>query len=136
KDDRFRFKHFESAALPVVTERTSDAITVLEQGDNRMFHVDLNSLVNPPILEGADQFQAGTIANVSESRIAMTAEIALQNSSVRGAIEDGTPRFKFTNAFRRFLCMQFSHSPVVDVLAAAHCVGEMNLPIVAIVDVR
>lgn len=31
--------------------------------------------------------------------------------------------------------MEFRHAPVVYVLAAAHCVGETDLPIVAVVDI-
>ena len=39
------------------------------------------------------------------------------------------------DAIRGFLGVQFRHPPVVDVLAAAHRVGEMDLPAVAVVDV-
>jgi hypothetical protein len=35
----------------------------------------------------------------------------------------------------RFLGVQLGHAPVVDVLAAAHRVGEVHLPVVAVVDV-
>jgi hypothetical protein len=32
--------------------------------------------------------------------------------------------------------VQLSHSPIVDVLAPAHGIGEMNFPVIAIVDIR
>src|SRR6476660_9947275 len=72
---------------------------------------------------------------MSEARIAMTAKIALKNSTIRSTIEDRPPAFQFADAFGRFLGMQFSHAPVVDVLAAAHRVGKVHLPIVALIDV-
>ena len=51
------------------------------------------------------------------------------------AIEERAPRLELAHAVRRFLGVQLGHPPVVDVLAAAHRVGEVHLPAVAIVDV-
>ena len=51
------------------------------------------------------------------------------------AIEDRAPRFELADAVGRFLRVQLGHAPVVDVLAAAHRVGEVDLPVVAVVDV-
>ncbi len=45
------------------------------------------------------------------------------------------PRLELAHAVGRFLGVQLRHAPVVDVLAAAHRVGEMDLPAVAVVDV-
>ena len=64
----------------------------------------------------------------------MAAKIALKNSTVHSSIEDRPPAFQFADAFGRLLGMQFSHAPVVDVLAAAHRVGKVNLPIIALID--
>ena len=72
---------------------------------------------------------------MGEARIAVAAKIALENSTVPSPIEDRAPAFQFADAFGRFLGMQFSHAPVVDILAPAHCVGKMNLPIIAFIDV-
>src|SRR5687767_8293777 len=66
----------------------------------------------------------------------MSAKISLQDLAVVRPVKDGSPRFQFSYTIRRFLCMQLGHSPVVYVLAAAHRVGKMDLPIVAVVDVR
>ena len=65
----------------------------------------------------------------------MTAEIALRNLAFLGAIEDRAPRLEFVHARRGFLGVEFGHAPVVDVLAAAHGVGEMDFPAIAIIDI-
>ena len=87
------------------------------------------------VLERANHFQACAIADVGESRIAVAAEIALKNFSVGRAVEYRAPGFEFTDAVGGFLCMQFGHAPVVDVLAAAHRVSEVHFPVVAVIHV-
>jgi hypothetical protein len=57
---------------------------------------------------------------VRETRVAVTAEVALKDLAVFRSIEDRAPGFQFSYTVRRFLRVQLSHSPVVDVLAAAH----------------
>ncbi len=91
--------------------------------------------MNAVILQGADQFQAGAIAHMSQSRIAVTAEIALQNFPVCRTVEYCAPALKFPNPVGGFLGVQFGHSPVVHVLAAAHRVGKMDFPVVTVIDV-
>ena len=87
------------------------------------------------ILQRPDQLEAGAIADVREARIAMPAEVALQDAAVRRAVEDGAVALQLAHAIRRFPGVQLRHPPVVHVLAAAHRVGEVDLPVVAIVDV-
>src|SRR5215203_7181298 len=65
----------------------------------------------------------------------MTAEISLQDLSIFGAIENCAPCFQFANTIRGLFRVQLRHPPAVYVLAAAHRVGEMDFPIVAIIDV-
>src|SRR5262249_7742588 len=84
----------------------------------------------------ADHLEPGTIADVREARVAVSAEVALEDPAVVRAIEERAPRLELAYAIRRLLRVQFGVSPVVDVLAAAHGVGEMHPPVVAIVDVR
>ena len=91
--------------------------------------------MNAVILQRADQFQARAVADVREARITMAAEIALRNFSFLRAVKHRAPGFEFVDARRRFLRVQFGHAPVVDVLAAAHRVGEMDFPVVAVVHV-
>ena len=73
---------------------------------------------------------------MSEARIFVAAKISLQNPAVFRAIENRAPRFQFAHAIGRFFRVQFRHAPLIDVLAAAHRVGEMHFPIVAIIDIR
>src|SRR4029450_6402022 len=96
---------------------------------------DVDAWMHAVVVQRPDWLEARPVAHMGEARIAMAAKIALKNSTVRSAIEDRPPAFQFADAFGRFLGMQFSHAPVVDVLAAAHCVGKVHLPIVALIDV-
>ena len=128
-------KDDEAAVLAIVAEGAADAVAVLEQADDRAFHVDFDALVDAVVLQGADHFQAGAIADVGQARIAVAAEVALQDAAVLGAVEDGAPGFELADAVRRFLGVQLGHAPVVDVLPAAHGVGEVDLPVVAVIDV-
>src|SRR5260370_37559913 len=91
--------------------------------------------MNSVVLEDADHPEAGAIADVGEARISMAAEVALENFAVLGAIECGAPCLELADSFGGLLGVQLGHPPVVHVLAAAHRVGEMNSPIIAIVDV-
>ena len=125
----------EEALLAVVSTGAGDAARVHQQAEHGALHVDLHAAVNAVILEGADHLQAGAITDVGQARILMAAEVPLQNPPVLGAVEERAPRFEFAHAFRRFLGVQLRHAPVVEVLAATHGIGEMNAPVVAIVDV-
>ena len=133
--DRLRAEHLEAAALALVAERAGDAVAVLEQRDDRALHVHVDALMDAVILQRADHLEAGAVADVGEPRIAVAAEVALEDAAVLGAIEDRAPRLELADAVGRFLRVQLRHAPVVDVLAAAHRVGEVDLPVVAVVDV-
>ena len=98
-------------------------------------HVEIDALMDAVILQRADHFEARAVAHVRQARVAMAAEIALQNFPVLGAIEHRAPGFQFAHARRRFLGVQLGHARIVQILAAAHGVGEMDAPVVAIVDV-
>ena len=87
------------------------------------------------VLQRADHFQAGAIADMRQPRIFVAAEISLQNAPVFRAIEDRAPGFEFAHAIGRFLGVQLRHAPIIDVLPAAHGVGEMHFPVVAIIDI-
>src|SRR5437016_11398982 len=74
--DRFGAENLEASALAFIAESADYTVAIFQQGKNRMFHVHIDSLMNPVILKRADHFQAGAIANVRKSRIFMTAEIS------------------------------------------------------------
>ena len=135
KHDRFRAKNFESPALAIVTERARDSVAVLKKREDAHLHVNFDSAVNTVVLQCANHFQTSPIAYVREPWIFVAAEISLQNPPILCSIEHCAPRFKFADTRGCFLGMQFGHAPIVDVLAAAHRVGEMHLPVIAIVDV-
>src|SRR5256885_17013033 len=92
--------------------------------------------MNAVVLKGADHFQTGAVADMREPWIFVTAEVALKNARVFRAIEDSAPGFQFADAIRRFPGVELRHSPIIDVLAAAHRVGEVDLPAIAVVHVR
>ena len=128
-------EHLEAAALPLVADDARRAPVGQQQADDGELHVDVDAAVDPVILQRADHLEAGAIADVRETRIAVAAEVALEDPAVLGAIEDRAPGLELADAIRRFLRVQLRHAPVVHVLAAAHGVGEVHLPAVAVVDV-
>ena len=134
--DRFGPEHLESSALALVAEGAHDASLVVEQRRDRAFHVHVDSHVDAVILQRSNHLEPCAVAHVSEARIPMAAEIALENPAVCRAIEQCAPCFELAHAIRRFLRVQLSHPPVVDVLATAHRVAEMHAPVVAVVHVR
>src|SRR5215468_8564281 len=121
-------ENMEPAALSVIPERACDAIAVLQQSYDGVLHEDIHAEVNIVILQRADHFEARSVTHMGESRIAMAAEITLQNAAISRAVENRAPRFQFSHAGRRLLGMQFGHSPTVQVLTAAHGVGEVHAP--------
>ena len=92
--------------------------------------------MNAMVLQRANHLQTGAVAHMRETRILMTAEIALKNAAIFGAVKDRAPGFQFADASGRFFGVEFGHPPVIDVLPAAHGIGEVNLPVVAVVNVR
>src|SRR5437588_114436 len=68
-------------------------------------------------------------------RILMATKIPLENATILRAIEHGAPCLELSDTRGRFLRMQLGHAPVVHVLTAAHRIGEMHLPVVAIVHI-
>ena len=97
--------------------------------------MDFHPGVDAVILKRADHLEAGAVADMGQPGISVSAEVSLQNPAVFGAVEERAPCLEFAHAFRRFFGVQFGHAPVVEILAAAHGVGEMDAPVIAIVDV-
>jgi hypothetical protein len=65
----------------------------------------------------------------------MTTKITLQDPPIARAIEKRTPCFQFADARRSFLRMELCHSPVAQILAAAHRIGKVNPPAISIIDI-
>ena len=134
--DRLGAEGLETAALALVAEGAGDASAVEQQRDHGEFHVHVEAVMDAVILQRADHLEAGAVADVRQARVLVAAEVALQDAAVSGAIEDRAPRLELTHPIRRLPGVQLRHPPVVHVLAAAHGVGEVHLPAVALVDVR
>jgi hypothetical protein len=66
----------------------------------------------------------------------VSAERALQNLSVIGAIKQRAPLLEFANALWSFLRMQLRHAPVIEEFSAAHGVAEMRSPVIFLVDIH
>ena len=109
--------------------------SVFQQCQHGAFHVNFHAEVNAVILQGPDHLKSGAVSDVRQARIPVSAEITLQDAAVFGAVEQGAPCLEFANTIRRFLCVQFRHAPVVQILSAAHGVGEMDLPVVSFIDI-
>ena len=101
----------------------------------RALHVHIDSLMDAVVLKRANHLQAGPVADVRQARIFVPSEVALENAAVWGAVEERTPCLQLLDPVGRFLRVELGHAPVVDVLAAAHGVGEVNLPVVAVVHI-
>src|SRR5437588_728111 len=82
------------------------------------------------LLERPDHLEAGAVAHVGEARVAVAAEVPLEDPPVRGPIEEGPPALQLEDPLRRLLGVQLGHAPVVQHLAAAHGVAEVDLPVV------
>ena len=87
------------------------------------------------LLQGADQLQAGAVADVRQPRVLVAAEVALADLAVRGAVEQRAVGLQLPDPMRRLLRVQLGHPRVVQELAAAHGVAEVHLPVVARVDI-
>jgi len=87
------------------------------------------------LLQGADHFQAGAVAHVRQPRVLVTAEVPLADLAVLGPVEQRAPGLELPDPVRGLPGVQFGHPPVVQELAAAHRVAEVNLPVVVRVHV-
>jgi hypothetical protein len=133
---RFRRECDEPARLAPVAERAGHAPALGQKLAHRAFHEHVDALRDRAVLERADHLEAGAVAHVREPRVAMPAEVALQDQPVLGAIEQRAPFLELEHAIGRLLRVQLRHSPVVEQLAAAHGVSEVDLPAVLLPDVR
>ncbi len=135
KDDGPRREEAEAPALAIVGDRPADPLAVLEELDDGHLHVHVDAEVDRVVLQRADDLQPRAVADVGEAGIAVPAKVPLQDAPVGRAVEDRPPRLELAHAVRRLLGVQLGHAPVVHVLAAAHRVGEVDAPVVAVVHV-
>ena len=145
---RGRLEQHEPPGVPEVPERAGDPIAVLDQLGDRGLGEDLDHRLRVAeldrvlllqrdhlLLQGPDHLQAGPVTDVRQPRVGVPAEVPLADLAVLGPVEHGAPRLELPDPVRGLLGVQFGHPPVVEELAAAHRVAEVDLPVVVRVHV-
>jgi len=135
QDDGPGAKDDEPPVVAVVAERPHDAVAVAQQPGQREFHPHPRAGVDEPVLQGADELQPGSVADVAEPLVRVRAECPLVDGPLRRAVEQPAPSLQFEYAVDHLFREELDHPPVVDHLAAPHGVGEVDLPGVAAVDI-
>ena len=128
--DGLRTEQHELSALAPVAERAGDHAILGEQAVERALHEHVDAAVHGVVLQRADHLETGAIADVREPRVAVTAEVALQDEAILRAVEQRAPLLELEYAVGCLLRVQLRHAPVVQQLAAAHGVAEVDLPVV------
>ena len=72
-------KQLKTAPFTLVAKGADNPVAIFQESGHRKFHMDLDSLMDSMVLQGADHFQAGPIADVGQARVAVSAKVALQN---------------------------------------------------------
>ena len=133
--DGGRREHNEPPRFTPIAERTRDPLAVLEQARDRALHEHVDLPRYRAVLQGSDHLEPGAITDVGETRVAVAAEVALEDPSIRCAIEERPPLLELQHPFRSLLRVDLRHAVVVQHLAAAHGVAEVDLPVVVLVHV-
>ena len=107
----------------------------MEEAEHLDLHEDLDAVGHRLLLQGADQLEAGPVADVGQAGEAVAPEVALEDEAVLGPVEQGTPVLELPHPVGRLLGVELGHPPVVEHLAAPHGVAEVDLPVVLVVDV-
>ena len=124
-------EHHELARRPPVADDPGDdAVGVVEEAQHLDLHEHLDAVSHRLLLERADHFEPGPVADVGQPGEPVAAEIALEDQPVLGAIEQGPPLLELAHPVGGLLGMELGHAPVIEHLAAAHGVAEMDLPAV------
>ncbi len=101
-----------------------------KEADDLALHEDVDPDRHGAVLQGPDHLEAGAVTDMGEAGVAVPAEVALQDPAVRRAVEQRPPLLEFEDAVGCLEGVDLSHAPVVEHLAAAHGVAEVDLPVV------
>src|SRR4029077_8324700 len=107
-----------------------------KQPHDRTFHVHIKSHIDATILQRSNHLQPSAVSHVAQSPKRVSAERALQNSSILRAVKQRAPLLQLLHPLRRFLRVQLRHAPVVQHLSAAHRVPKMWFPAVRRIHIR
>ena len=135
KDDGFGGESVEITVNTGVGDATRDTVTFLQEASNGVFHENVNAFVDASFLQGSNDFQTRSVANVGEAREGVAAKVSLIDEVLWGAVKHSAPLFEFTNTVRGFFGVEFCHAPVGKPLAALHRVVEVHFPTVSRVGV-
>ena len=102
----------------------------MQETDDLALHEDVDADGHRAVLQGPDHLETRAVADVGEASVAMASEVPLQDPAVRGAVEQRPPLLELEDPVGRFEGVDLSHAPVVQHLAAAHGVAEVDLPVV------
>jgi hypothetical protein len=143
EDHGGRLERGEPAVLAEVAEDAGHRLPVLQHvGDGELVeHLQVLLAVaelalvvllqrDDLLLHGADQLETGAVADVRQPRVLVPAEVALADLAVLGAVEERAVGLQLPDAVRGLLGVQLGHARVVEELAAAHRVAEVDLPVV------
>ena len=129
-------EHHELPGRAPVADDTGDhPVGVVEEPEHLDLHEDLDAVGHRLLLEGADQLEAGAVADVGQAGEPVASEVALEDQPVLGPVEQGPPVLELAHPVGSLLGVELGHAPVVEHLAAAHGVAEVDLPAVLVVDV-
>ena len=135
-DHRLGREHHELAGRPPVADQSGDrAVGVVEQAEHLELHEHLDALGHRLLLEGPDELEAGPVADMGQPGVAVATEVTLEDQAVLGPVEQGPPVLELADPVGGLLGVELGHAPVVEHLAAAHGVAEVDLPAVLVVDV-
>src|SRR6202165_3411461 len=85
-DDGLGFEDDEAAGLAPIGKGARHAATAGEKAGNGALHIDIDALLDTAVLQRANHFKAGAVANVAETFEGVATESALQNVAVLGAV--------------------------------------------------
>ena len=100
QDDGTRVKDSELPALAVVPEGAHHAISVLEESGDGTLLIVIETLMYAVVLKRPDHLQAGTITDVGEPWVGVTAEVSLEDSAILRPVENRSPFLEFPNSIR------------------------------------
>src|SRR6202171_2046509 len=99
-DHGFGLEGEEAPVNPVVSEGADYAVALFQQPGQRDLHVYLDAELDDAVLQAADHFEPGAIADVAEPAVRMGAEGPLQDATVGRPVEDGPVGLELVNALR------------------------------------
>ena len=97
---------------PVPDAAGDASLGVVDELEDLALHEHVGAHGDDFLLQGADEFQTRTVTNVGEARVAVSAEVALQDLAVLGPVEERAPLLEFPDAIRCFFGVQFGHAVV------------------------